>query len=74
MVEEYNHLNHSTWDCKYHVVFMSDVRPVAGLDRLTMRPWAVTMISVLIRCPSFFRSTSSVACGSGAGSAARCSR
>jgi len=21
MEAEYNHLNHATWDCKYHVVF-----------------------------------------------------
>ena len=26
MVEKYNHLNHSTWECKYHVVFIPKYR------------------------------------------------
>jgi len=26
MNEEYNHLNHSTWDCKYHIVFIPKYR------------------------------------------------
>ena len=26
MTEEYNHLNHSTWECKYHVVFIPKYR------------------------------------------------
>ncbi len=25
-MEEYNHLNHATWDCKYHVVFTPKYR------------------------------------------------
>jgi putative transposase len=26
MDQEYNHLNHATWDCKYHVVFTPNYR------------------------------------------------
>ena len=25
MEAEYNHLNHATWDCKYHVVFTQSI-------------------------------------------------
>ena len=26
MTQQYNHLNHATWDCKYHVVFIPKCR------------------------------------------------
>lgn len=31
---EYNHLNHTTWDCKYHVVFIPKYRKKAMFGQL----------------------------------------
>ncbi len=41
MIEEYNHLNHSTWDCKYHIVFIPKYRKNALYGQIRPRLGAV---------------------------------
>jgi REP element-mobilizing transposase RayT len=36
MNEEYKHLNHSTWDCKYHIVFIPKYRKNALYGQITL--------------------------------------
>ena len=41
MNEEYKHLNHSTWDCKYHIVFIPKYRKNALYGQIRPRLGAV---------------------------------
>ncbi len=41
MTEEYNHLNHSTWDCKFHIVFIPKYRKNALYGQIRPRLGAV---------------------------------
>lgn len=41
MTEEYNHLNHSTWECKYHVVFIPKYRKSTLYGQIRPRLGAV---------------------------------
>ena len=41
MTKEYNHLNHSTWDCKFHVVFIPKYRKSALYGQIRPRLGAV---------------------------------
>lgn len=40
-MNEYNHLNHSTWECKYHVVFIPKYRKKALFGTIRQRLGAV---------------------------------
>jgi putative transposase len=37
MTQDYNHLNHSTWECKYHIVFIPKYRKKAIFGVLRRR-------------------------------------
>ena len=34
-----HHLNHATWDCKYHVVFIPKYRKKAIFGKIKKKPW-----------------------------------
>jgi len=41
MSTQYNHLNHSTWECKYHVVFIPKYRKRAMFGLIRQRFGAI---------------------------------
>ena len=44
MSQDHNHLNHSTWECKYHVVFTPKYRKKALFGQI--RRWALYSASL----------------------------
>jgi len=43
MEAEFNHLNHATWECKYHVVFTPKYRKKLLFGKIKRHhPWAPT--------------------------------
>ena len=44
MEAEYNHLNHATWECKYHVVFTPKYRKKLLFYKFWARGYFVTTV------------------------------
>ena len=48
-MDEYETLNHTTWDCKYHVVFIPKYRRKTIYIRTCARLWARFFVSLRLR-------------------------